>query len=154
MYDVLKVLHILSVVGWAGSSVASVLSKSAADRTRNESIVTHALRRIAGPDARLRQVSAGLMLVTGLLMAKFAGLPILRLQWLLHGLLAWAIAWALQNLVASGELKRLLGFASGVSGDDATCARNYRNASWRWATAWWLSVAALLWGVGAMVVKH
>ena len=33
MYDVLKILHILSVIGWLGSSVVAVLWKVTADRS-------------------------------------------------------------------------------------------------------------------------
>jgi uncharacterized membrane protein len=155
MYDVLKILHILSVIGWLGSSVVAVLWKVTADRSGNDAIVAHTLNRIRGADALLRNACAVTLLLTGLLMAKVAGLPIGQLKWLWHGLLAWTGAWVLQALLTSHDLAGL--FRAGVAAGDgiaAIDATRYASASRRWIAAWSLSIGALVWGVAAMVIKH
>ncbi len=155
MYDVLKILHILSVVGWLGSSVVIVFWKLAADRSGNDSIVAHTLARICVSDALWRNTCAVALLLSGLLMAKVAGLPIAQLKWLWQGLLAWTAAWVLQSLLTTLDLSGLFKAASLPGGGAGTIdMTRYATVSRRWLAGWVFSLGALLWGVVAMVVKH
>jgi uncharacterized membrane protein len=92
-YRVLKLLHVFGAILFVGNMLVTALWKAMADRTREPKIVVFAQRLVTVTDFVFTGFGAGLVLASGLLMARVFGEEFWKLYW---------IAWGLGLFVASG----------------------------------------------------
>ena len=72
-YRILKLLHVLGAILFVGNMVVTALWKTMADRTRRPEIVAFAQRLVTTTDFVFTGFGAGLVLATGLMMARVFG---------------------------------------------------------------------------------
>ena len=95
MYLGLKLLHVISVVGFLGNITTGLFWHAHAARTRDPRILHHTMDGILRSDRWFTNPAAALIVLTGMLAAREAHLPILRTPW---------IAGALGLFIVSGVL--------------------------------------------------
>ena len=96
-YRTLKLLHIFGAILFVGNIAVTAVWKVFADRTRQPAIVAYAQRMVTLTDFVFTGIGAGLVLGTGLLMARVFG-EFWKLPWILWGLVLFSISgliWAL-----------------------------------------------------------
>ena len=94
-YRVLKLLHVLGAILFVGNIVVTALWKTMADRTRRPEVIAFAQRLVTTTDFVFTGFGAGLVLGTGLMMARVFGERFWTLPW---------IAWGMGLFIASGML--------------------------------------------------
>lgn len=97
-YRVLKLLHVLGAVLFVGNLVVTAVWKTCADRTNDPRLVAFAQRMVTLTDFVFTGLGAGLVLGSGLLMAREFGETFWRIAWIGWGLglfgvsgLIWAV---------------------------------------------------------------
>jgi uncharacterized membrane protein len=139
-YLLLKALHVLSVVLFLGNIITGVFWKIHADRSGELRARAQALDGIIGSDRWFTLPGVVAIIVTGVLLAMTAHLPILRTRWLLWALILFGISGiAFQFFVAPLQKKLLANTRAGLAGawDEA----EYRRLSSTWQL--WGLVATL-----------
>ena len=92
-YQYLKMFHIIGVVMFVGNIMVTALWKTTADRTRDANIIAFAQRLVTITDFIFTGFGAGLVFVTGFLMAFQYFDNFLSIKW---------IAWGLGLFIISG----------------------------------------------------
>lgn len=92
-YQYLKMFHIIGVVMFVGNIMVTALWKTTADRTRDANIIAFAQRLVTITDFIFTGFGAGLVFVTGFLMASQYFDNFLSIKW---------IAWGLGLFIISG----------------------------------------------------
>lgn len=92
-YQLLKMLHILGAIIFVGNIIVTALWKTMADLTKKPGIVAFGQRLVTLTDFVFTGVGAGMVLVTGLLMASRYYGDFLKIKW---------IAWGLGLFMLSG----------------------------------------------------
>lgn len=84
-YQLLKMLHIFGAIIFVGNIVVTALWKAMADLTKEPKIVAFGQRLVTLTDIVFTGIGAGLVLVTGLLMAYQYFDDFLRIRWIAWG---------------------------------------------------------------------
>lgn len=92
-YQYLKMLHIVGVIMFVGNIMVTALWKAMADRTRDAKIIAFAQRLVTLTDLIFTGFGAGLVFVSGFLMAYKYFDNFLSIKW---------IAWGLGLFIISG----------------------------------------------------
>jgi uncharacterized membrane protein len=139
-YLALKALHVLSVVLFLGNIVTVVFWKFHADRSGELRARAQALDGIIASDRWFTLPGVALIIVTGVMLAMTAHLPILGTHWLLWALILFGISGiAFQFFVAPLQRKLLANVRAGLAG--RWNESEYRSLSNAWK--WWGAVATL-----------
>lgn len=97
-YLLLKSFHILGVVIFLGNIIITGWWKVMADRTRHPKTVSFAQRQVTLTDILFTSSGVALILVSGLVSARLAGLDYLHVRWLTWGISLFILSgviWAL-----------------------------------------------------------
>jgi uncharacterized membrane protein len=95
MYLVLKLVHIAAVVAFLGNIATGLFWHAHAARTRDPRLLHHAMDGIIRSDQWITLPGVALIVLTGVIMAMNAGLPLLGTPWI-----AWSLAlFSLSGLV-------------------------------------------------------
>lgn len=139
-YPFLKMLHIIGAIVFVGNIIVTGLWKAMADRTREPKVVAFGQRLVTVTDIAFTAVGAGLVLVTGFLMANAFGQEVWNLVW---------VRWGLALFVASGAL--WLAVLVPVEIGQARLARDFTAGNpiparyWRLGRIWmWVGVLATI----------
>jgi uncharacterized membrane protein len=139
-YLVLKALHVLSVVLFLGNIITGVFWKIHADRGGELRARAQALDGIIQSDRWFTLPGVALIIVTGVLLAMTAHLPILGTRWLLWALILFGVSGiAFQFFVAPLQRKLLANVRAGLAG--SWNESEYRALSGAWKL--WGAVATL-----------
>lgn len=139
-YLVLKALHVLSVVLFLGNIITGVFWKVHADRSGELRARAQALDGIIHSDRWFTLPGVALIIVTGVLLAMTAHLPILGTRWLLWALILFGVSGiAFQFFVAPLQRKLLANVRAGLAG--SWNESEYRALSGAWKL--WGAVATL-----------
>lgn len=149
--DTWLVLHILGVVIFLGNITVTAVWKVLADGTRNPAVVAYAQRLVTVTDISFTATGAGLIAVSGAMMAdRFGGVD--GADWLTLGValfIASGVIWVTTQIPIQVAQARL---ARRFAGEGAIPERY-----WRLATLWYavgaIAIALPLVNVYVMVVK-
>lgn len=98
-YRTLKFLHLAGVVLFLGNLIVTATWKVMADRTGNPVVIAYAQRLVTVTDIVFTGLGAGLVFITGLLMAQEFGEQFWRLAWLGWGIGLFALSGMLWCMV-------------------------------------------------------
>jgi uncharacterized membrane protein len=138
LYNVLKALHIVSVVLFLGNIITGVFWKAHADRTADLRARAQALDGIIRSDALFTMPGVFLIIGTGVWMAIAGNLPLLKTDWILWSIILFALSGATFGARVGPLQKKLL------ANTRAGLAGQWNEAEYRE-----LSRAWQLWGVVA-----
>lgn len=149
MYVALKVLHVTAVVIFLGNLVTGILWKIHGDQTEDPVIIRHTVAGLIRADRWFTIPGVVLILIGGFGAAIVGGLPLIRTQWILAGIILFTISGiAYMGRVVPLQRRMLRVARSGVETGQLDWEK-YRalNRSWNiWGTI------ALLTPVLAMIV--
>lgn len=97
-YRTLKLLHVFGAVIFVGNIAVTVVWKVLADRTREPKIVAFAQRLVTVTDFVFTGIGAGLVISSGLLMARVFG-EFWTIPWIAWGLVLFTVSGAIWALV-------------------------------------------------------
>jgi uncharacterized membrane protein len=92
MYLALKLLHVTAVVAFLGNITTGLFWHAHAARTRDPKLLHHTMDGILRSDRWFTNPAAALIVVTGMLAAVDAHLPILRTRWIAGGLALFIVS--------------------------------------------------------------
>src|SRR5687768_5142355 len=92
MYNVLKALHIVSVVLFLGNIITGLFWKAHADRSADLRARAQALEGIIRSDALFTMPGVFLIIGTGVWMAIEGNLPMLKTDWILWSIILFAVS--------------------------------------------------------------
>lgn len=85
-YQLLKALHVIGAIIFIGNIIVTAFWKIFADRTRDAKIVAFAQRLVIVTDFVFTSLGAGLVLITGLLMAILFYENFMTIKWIVWGM--------------------------------------------------------------------
>ncbi len=118
LYDILKVVHILSVVAWLGGAAALSAIVAMLVAARDRATVAALLPRARHFGRRIGAPAAILVLVSGMAMLRVAGAPA-RSLWVMWGLVGIAVHFAYTATVLRSRTGALARVAADASSADA-----------------------------------
>lgn len=92
MYIALKILHVTAVVIFLGNLVTGILWKIHGDRTEDPVIIRHTVAGLIRADRWFTIPGVVLILIGGFGAAIVGGLPLIRTQWILAGIILFTIS--------------------------------------------------------------
>ena len=92
MYLALKLLHVTAVVAFLGNITTGLFWHAHAASTRDPKLLHHTMDGILRSDRWFTNPAAALIVVTGMLAAVDAHLPILRTRWIAGGLALFIVS--------------------------------------------------------------
>ena len=92
MYIALKVLHVVAVVIFLGNLVTGILWKVHADETKDAVIIRHTMAGLIRADRWFTIPGVLIIIISGIGGALIGGLPLLRTQWILWGIILFTIS--------------------------------------------------------------
>jgi uncharacterized membrane protein len=136
MYLALKSIHVLSVMLFLGNIITGVFWKMHADRSGDLKVRAQVLAGIIASDRLFTLPGVVLIIVTGVLAAMMAHLPILGTPWI-----AWALALfglsgiAFSTRVGPLQKKLLVNVEAGIAGNWDQPAYEKLSRAWQfWGT--------------------
>jgi uncharacterized membrane protein len=149
MYIALKVLHVAAVVVFLGNLVTGILWKIHGDQTEDPVIIRHTVAGLIRADRWFTIPGVVIILIGGFGAAIVGGLPLIRTQWILAGIILFTISGiAYMGRVAPLQQRMLQVARSGVETGQLDWEK-YRALSRSW-NIW--GTIALLTPVLAMIV--
>jgi uncharacterized membrane protein len=152
LFITFKTLHVLSVVLFLGNIITGVFWKFHADRIGDPRARWQALDGIIGSDRLFTTPNVFVIVITGIVTALAAGLPILGTPWILWSIVLFGISGGAFAFVAPLQKKLRAVAEAGITGNFN--ADEYQRLSRQWG--FWGAIATLA-PVGAvilMVAKH
>ena len=92
MYIALKILHVAAVVIFLGNLVTGILWKIHGDQTEDPVIIRHTVAGLIRADRWFTIPGVVLILIGGFGAAIVGGLPLIRTQWILAGIVLFTIS--------------------------------------------------------------
>ena len=92
MYIALKILHVAAVVIVLGNLITGILWKMHGDQTKDPVIIRHTVAGLIRADRWFTIPGVVLILIGGFGAALIGGLPLLRTQWILLGIILFTIS--------------------------------------------------------------
>ena len=153
MYLWMKLLHILAVVMFIGNIVTGVFWHRHAERTRNPRLLAHAMEGVIRSDRLFTMPGIMIIIVTGVIAAIQARLPLLGTGWILWTLVLFAISGLLFMFRVAPLQRRLLGLAQAGAASGSFDFEGYRRVALQWEA--WGAGATLtpVLGLALMVLK-
>lgn len=145
----LKLVHLLAVVMFLGNITTGLFWHAHAARTRDPKLLAHTMDGIIRSDAWFTNPGALLIVVAGVTLAVLRGLPIMRTDWILGGIVLFSISGAIFGLRVAPLQKRLRAMAEAGARDGSFDWAAYQALARRWE-AW--GAAALITPLVAFVL--
>jgi uncharacterized membrane protein len=143
---VLRALHVTGAVLLLGNVIVTGFWAALLYRDRARVPFQPVARAILWADLAFTLGGGALLTITGVLLVRARGYPVLETPWLVHGIAALALAtlvWLVLLLPDQWRLERL------GPRDDAALRRVFL----RWSAIGWAATAVLLYGLWCMVTK-
>jgi uncharacterized membrane protein len=152
LYNVLKALHIVSVVLFLGNIITGVFWKAHADRMADLRARAQALDGIIRSDALFTMPGVFLIIGSGVWMAIEGNLPLLETDWILWSIILFAVSGATFGARVGPLQKKLLANTrAGLAGQ--WNESEYRELSRAWQLWGVVATAAPLVALFLMVLK-
>lgn len=153
MYQLLKLIHVLSVILFLGNIITGLFWKAMADRTRDLRIIAHTMATIIRSDRWFTIPGVVVITATGIFAAIHAGLPLLRTGWILWSLIAFSVSGIVFAWQVAPLQKQILRLSSTTSESGFDWAV-YRSKSIRWELWGFVATLTPLLAVAMMVFKR
>lgn len=140
MYLLLKTLHVFAVALFLGNIITGVFWKIHAERTRDPRLIAHAFEGITASDRWFTIPGVVVIIVTGVLAAISARLPILGTGWILWSLVLFAVSGIAFMAWVAPLQRRIAAFARAAGTTQLDWA-GYREMAQTWE----------LWGLVAVI---
>jgi uncharacterized membrane protein len=141
MYIALKILHVTAVVIFLGNLVTGILWKIHGDQTEDPVIIRHTVAGLIRADRWFTIPGVVLILISGFGAAIVGGLPLMRTQWILAGIILFTISGiAYMGRVVPLQQRMLQVARSGVESGQLDWEK-YRALSRSWNV--WETIALL-----------
>jgi len=151
-YLALKSIHVLGVMLFLGNIITGVFWKMHADRSGDLRVRAQVLAGIIRSDQLFTLPAVGLIIVTGVLAAMMAHMPMLRTPWIAWGLGLFLLSGMVFSMRVGPLQKKLLACVeAGIAGKWDPAA--YEKLSRAWLTWGWVATGAPLIVVFLMVFK-
>jgi uncharacterized membrane protein len=129
MYQLLKFVHVVSVVLFLGNIITGLFWKWHADRTRSAALIAHAFRGIILADRIFTIPGVVLITATGILAAMRGGFPILGTGWILWSIILFALSGVAFGWKVAPLQKRIAAMTENATEVDWAA---YRRISLEW----------------------
>lgn len=137
----LKLVHLLAVTMFLGNITTGLFWHAHAARTRDPRLLAHTMDGIIRSDRWFTNPAAMLIVVAGVTLALTRGLPLLRTDWILGGIVLISISGAIFGMRVAPLQRRLRDMAeAGARGEPFEYAR-YHALARQWE----------LWGAAALI---
>jgi uncharacterized membrane protein len=140
------------VVAFLGTFVLGFVSKTLAERSKDRAAVAHALIAIRFGDRWIMPPAIGTMVLSGIMLAGRAGLPLLGTAWIFWSAILLGFSGAVFVLRVN-PLQQRLEQSTGESVTEAFDWASYRPAARSWLIWAALAFAANLGAMALMVLK-
>jgi len=147
VYNLIRLLHVAATVLFLGNIVAGVYWKLRADRTGDGNIIASTLDTIARSERVMTLPSAAVLFLTGIGLARLAGLSLLGTPWLAASIGLFAMSGLVFALIVTPLQRRLRAAALEAGRPE------YQRLSWWWEVAGWTSIASSVAALVLMVLK-
>lgn len=152
LYLALKSLHVLGVALFLGNVITGVFWKRHADRSGSLAVRAQVLAGIIHSDRLFTGPMVGVIVVTGILNALMAHIPLLRTAWVAAGIGLFGLSGMVFSMRVGPLQKKLLAnVEAGIAGQ--WDAAEYASLSRRWVAWGWVATGAPLIVVFLMVFK-
>jgi len=149
LYLAMKALHVLAVAIFLGNIVTGLFWHAHAARTRDASVISHAMAGIISSDRLFTMPGVIVIVVSGVLLSIFGGYPLLRTGWILWPIILFSIS-GLTFMFRVAPLQRQLLLMARVGAERGDFDFN---AYVKLATAWELwGAIALITPVAALLI--
>lgn len=153
MYLTLKLIHVAAVVAFLGNIATGLFWHAHAARTRDPRMLHHAMDGIIRSDRWFTLPGVALIIVTGVLAAMNAGLPLLGTPWIAWSLLLFSLSGLIYGVFLVPLQVRLRTLArEGLQSGSFDYPR-YHALARRWDLWGLVSLAAPLAAMVLMVLK-
>lgn len=151
-YLLLKLLHIASVVVFLGNIVTGLFWASHAHRTRDFSLIASTFEGIIRSDRIFTTPGVIGILVSGIVAAAVAGLPLLRTGWIFWPIVLFAISGAIFGMRIAPLQRRLAALARNPDGTAQSWAE-YERLYRQWEFWGLVAIATPIAALVIMVLK-
>jgi len=132
LYLALKSLHVLSVMLFLGNIITGVFWKAHADRSGDLKVRARVLAGIIASDRLFTLPAVGLIIVTGVLNAGLAHMPLLGTPWIAWGLGLFLLSGMVFSMRVGPLQKKLLAnVEAGISGNWDQAAYEKLSRGWQ-----------------------
>ncbi len=149
MYLVLKLLHVTAVILFLGNIITGLFWHAHAARTRDPRLLHHAMDGIIRSDRWFTLPGVVVIVITGVLAAVQARLPLLGTPWIAWGLALFSVSGILYGTRVAPLQQQMRALARAGLQSGEFDARGYYALARRWE--WW-GTAALLTPLVALVL--
>jgi uncharacterized membrane protein len=147
MYLFVKLLHVAATVLFIGNIVTGVYWKLRADRAGDGNLIASTLDTIARSERLITLPSAAVLLLTGIGLARLAGLSLLGTPWLAASIGLFAMSGLVFGLIVTPLQRRLRAAALEVG------RAEYQRLSFWWEVSGWTSIVSSVAALVLMVLK-
>ena len=149
VYLSLKALHIFAVVIFLGNIITGLFWHAWAARTRNATLISHAMGGIILSDRLFTMPGVIVILVSGVFLAAHGGYPLLSTGWILWPIVLFAISGLVFMFRVAPLQRQLLALAQAGAQCGDFDYTQYRKL----ATTWELwGAIALITPIGALII--
>lgn len=151
-YRLLLLTHLGGVVAFLATFLLAFVSKTLAERSRSPAALAHAFAAIRFSDRWIMPPAVTTIVVSGIMLARVAGLPLVRTHWVFWPAILLALSGAV-FLMRVNPLQRRLEEAARQSAAHAFDWTSYRPVARSWLIWATLAFAANLLAMALMVLK-
>jgi len=153
MYLLVKLIHITAVIAFLGNITTGLLWHAHAARTRNPELLAHAMDGIIRSDRLFTVPGVIGIIISGVVLAIYGDLPLLRTGWILWTLVLFASSGIVFMLRVAPFQRQLRSLAESGARSGAFEYASYHALAVRWEV--WGAVALLtpVAGLVLMVLK-
>jgi uncharacterized membrane protein len=148
-YALWKLLHLMAVVLFLGNVTLGLFWVAHAERTRDARLVAHAMAGIIRSDLWFTWPGIALILLGGIGGAVVGGLALLRVPWILAGIVLFSLSGVVFSVWLAPLQRRIVAYASQANAYDDALIQMLR----RWHQWGWVSLLPLWLALAAMVLK-
>lgn len=153
MYLALKGTHVLAVVLFLGNIITGLYWKAHGDRTGDPRIIAHTLHGIIRSDRWFTLPGVFAIVITGLMAAWSAHLPILRTPWIAYSILLFIASGVAFGWQVAPLQRRMQTMAESATSGGPWDERAYRSLSLRWELWGVFAIATPLAALALMIAK-
>lgn len=153
MYLLLKLLHVIAVIVFLGNITTGLFWHAHAARTKDPKLLAHTMDGIIRSDRLFTIPGVITIIATGVALALYGHLPLLRTGWILWTLILFAVSGFIFMLRVAPLQRRLRALAETAAQSGSFDYSNYHHLAVRWEI--WGAVALLTpaGGLVLMVLK-